>query len=249
LCGKPGKALHLAKGVLDSSVSHGHPVSLCITYLYTATVVLWLRELDWAERLIETLIEVADRYQLKPYRTGGMALKGELLLAKGKTTAALALLKAVLEPLQAEQLNIMLLPAMRAYAEGLARTSEVEAAEGVISNLVTRALTDSPTYLLPELLRTQGEIALLRDPRNKAAAEAYYRKAIEQAQTDGAVGWELRAAISLAKLWLKSARPDEAEELLDRCLSMFTEGADDVGDVAEARNLLRVARDRPRTRS
>lgn len=235
LCGKPAKALQLAKGVLDSSVSHGHPVSLCITYLYTATVVLWLQEYDRAEGLIETLIEVANKYQLKPYRTGGMALKAELLLARGSTSAALALMKAVLEPLQAEQLNIILLPTMRAYAEALARTGDLEAGEAVISRLVMRARTDSPTYLLPELLRTQGEIVLRRDDQ---AAEECYRQAIEQAQIDGALGWELRASISLAKLCVKSARFSEAEQLLDRCLSNFIETLDDLGDVAEARKLI-----------
>lgn len=240
LCGKPEKALRLAKQVLDSSVAQGHPVSLCITYLYTATVVLWLRDLDWAEILIETLIEVANKYQLKPYRTGGMGLKGELLLARGKTDAGVALIKAVIEPLQIEQLNIMLIPTMRAYAEGLARLSQTEEAERTIAGLVEKAEAGSPTYLLPELIRTQGDVVLAREQRDAHRAEAHYRKAIAQAQTDGALGWELRAAISLARLWHQVDRVREATELLDRTLSMFTEGFE-TGDLVEAREFLQLA--------
>ena len=237
LRGTPEKALHLAKQVLDASVAQSHPVSLCITYLYTATVVLWLRELEWADGLIETLIEVASKHQLKPYRTGGMALKGELLLARGLTEEGVALIKAVLEPLRAEQLNIMLVPTLRAYAEGLARLGAVEEAERTIVNLVERAETASPTYLLPELLRTRGDIILAGQPRDEQGAEACYRRAVAQAQTDGALGWELRAAISLARLLQQGNRPGEAAELLEQTLSMFTEGFE-TGDLINARELL-----------
>jgi predicted ATPase/DNA-binding winged helix-turn-helix (wHTH) protein len=237
LRGTPEKALLLAKQILDASVAQSHPISLCITYLYTTTVVLWLRDLDWAERLIETLIEVANKHQLKPYSTGGTALKGELLLARGQTEAGLAVIEAVLEPLRAEQLNIMLAPTLRAYAEGLARLGEVEEAEKTIADLIERAESASPTYLLPELLRTRGDIIIARAPRDEQAAEACYRRAIAQAQSDGALSWELRAVISLARLLQQGSRLGEAVELLEHALSRFTEGFE-TGDLVEARELL-----------
>jgi predicted ATPase/DNA-binding winged helix-turn-helix (wHTH) protein len=237
LRGAPEKALRLAKQVLETSVAQRHPVSLCITYLYTATVVLWLRDLEWAERLIETLIEVANKHQLKPYSTGGMALKGELLIVRGRTEAGVAIIKAVLEPLRTQQLNIMLVPTLRAYAEGLARLGEVEEAERTIAALVQRAETVSPTYLLPELLRTRGNILLARSPRDEHGVEVCYRRAIAQAQSDGALGWELRAAISLARLLQHGNRLGEAAELLEHTLSMFTEGFA-TGDLVEAHELL-----------
>jgi hypothetical protein len=70
LCGFPEKALRLAEQVFDASIAQNHPVSTCIAYLYTTMVVLWSRDLDWAEGLIEILIEVASKHQLMPYRTG-----------------------------------------------------------------------------------------------------------------------------------------------------------------------------------
>jgi predicted ATPase len=148
-------------------------------------------------------------------------------------------MKAVIEPLQVEQLNIMLIPTMRAYAEGLARLSQVEEAERMIAGLIERAEGGSPTYLLPELIRTQGDIVLVREPRDVHRAEAHYHKAIAQAQTDGALGWELRAAISLARLWHQADRVRDATELLDRTLSMFTEEFE-TGDLVEARDLLQL---------
>jgi len=239
LCGAPEKARRLAKQVLDASVAQNHPVSLCIAYLYTTYVVLWLRDLDWAEGLIEGLIEVATNHQLTPYRTGGVALKGELLLARGQVEPGVALLQGALEPLRAEHLDIALMPALRAYAEGLARMGNVEEAERTIGHLVERAETSSPTYLLPELLRTQADVMLSRQPGNEARAEACYRKAIARAQSDGALGWELRAANSLARLWIRADRLGEARALLEHALSLFTEGFE-TGDLLDTRELLQL---------
>ena len=238
LCGFPDKAHHLAQRVLDAAIAQDHPVSMCIAYLYTTIVILWLRDLDWAERLIETLIEIAGKHQLKPYNTGGMALKGELLLARGETDAAVALLKSVVEPLRAEQLTIVRTPAMRAYAEGLARIGDFDEAESTIAGLVEYAETVSPTYLLPELLRTQGDILLASQSWDTRRADGCYRKAYAQAVTDGAVGWELRAAISLARLWRETESGADGAELLQRTLSKFPEGVE-TGDLVEARRLLR----------
>jgi predicted ATPase len=237
LCGMPDRARRLARHVLDQAIAHGHPVSLCITYLYTTSVVLWLRDLEWAEGLIDSLIELATKHQLLPYKTGGLALKGELLLMQGRTDGGVALLHSVLEPLAAEQLNIVLAPALRAYAEGLARTDDVEKAEGIIRELVDRAETTSPTYLLPELLRTQADVMLACRPDDLAGVESCYRRAIARAQSDGALGWELRAANSLASLLIQANRAEEARSLLERTLSAFTEGFE-ASDLAQAYELL-----------
>ncbi|WP_445221483.1 ATP-binding protein [Bradyrhizobium sp. Pa8] len=236
LCGLPDTALRRAAEVIEASGGESHPVSACIAYLYTTIVVLWARELDWVERLTEALIVVAGRHQLKPYRTGGMALKGELLVARGEVAAGVAVLKGVLDPLRAEQLTIMRMPAMRAYAEGLARLGDVEQAQTVIADLVEQAQA-RPTYLLPELLRTQGDIMLAGCPEDGTRAEECYRKALAQAKTDGALGWELRAALSLARLWRRSERAADAAELLQRTLSKFTEGFETV-DLVDARQMI-----------
>ncbi|KGT80342.1 hypothetical protein MA20_06885 [Bradyrhizobium japonicum] len=236
LCGFPETALRRAAEVLDASTAQNHPVSTCIAYLYTTIVVLWARDLDWAERLIDTLIDVASKHQLKPYRTGGVALKGELLVARGQTEAGVALLKGVLEPLQAEQLAIIRTPALRAYAEGLARVGDVVQAESVIADLIEQAAA-SPTYLLPELLRTQGDIMVARRPEDRRPAEECFRKALGQARTDGALGWELRAALSLARLWRQTERAADGAELLQQILSGFTEGFK-TADLVDARRML-----------
>ena len=160
---------------------------------------------------------------------------------QGRTDGGVALLQSVVEPLRVEQLNIVLAPTLRAYAEGLACMGDRERSEAIIWELIDRAETTSPTFLLPELLRTQADVMLACRPDDLAGAEAGYRRAIARAKSDGALGWELRAANSLASLLIRARRPEEACSLLERTLSAFTEGFG-VGDLAQAEALLQSSR-------
>lgn len=247
LCGTPEKARRYSTRVIDASAAEGHPVSLCIAYLYTAPVVLWLRDFEWAEQLSDALIALATKYQLKPYLTGGLAVKGELLVLHGEVEAGVRLLREALSSLQTAQLNIVRTNALRAYTEGLARLGRVEEANQLIVEAIDHAEHGFPTTMQPDLIRTRGEVELARG--NHEAAEACYSQAIARARGNGALGWELRSAISLARLWLDRNRRDDARVLLEQMIAKFTEGFG-AGDLLEAEQLLmRAAIQSPATRA
>jgi predicted ATPase len=71
------------------------------------------------------------------------------------------------------------------------------------------------------------------------AAEASFREAISIAQHQSAKIWELRAAMSMARLWHDQGKRDEARELLASVYGWFTEGFDTL-DMKEAKKLLGV---------
>src|SRR5262252_9450765 len=83
----------------------------------------------------------------------------------------------------------------------------------------------------------RGEILLKRDPANKAPAEEVFRTAIAIAQQQKARTFELRAAMSLARLWRDQGKRDSARDLLAPVYGWFTEGFDTL-DLREARALL-----------
>jgi len=68
-------------------------------------------------------------------------------------------------------------------------------------------------------------------------AEACFRQALEVARRQGAKSWELRAALSLSRLWQRQGKPAEARQLLSEIYAWFTEGFD-TADLQEARTLL-----------
>jgi predicted ATPase len=95
---------------------------------------------------------------------------------------------------------------------------------------------DEP-YWDAELLRVRGDALLGRDRAALGAAEASYTHALEIARGQEAKLLELRAASSLARLWVGMGRRSEARELLAPVYEWFTEGYDTL-DLQEAKRLL-----------
>jgi predicted ATPase len=87
------------------------------------------------------------------------------------------------------------------------------------------------------LHRVRGEILLKRDPANAAPAEQAFLTAITVAQQQMAKSFELRAAMSMARLWRDQGKRDEARDLLAPVYGWFTEGFD-TRDLKEAKALL-----------
>jgi predicted ATPase len=88
-----------------------------------------------------------------------------------------------------------------------------------------------------EVNRIAGEIALMSPERDAAKAEGYFERALAVARQQQAKSWELRAAMSLARLWRDQCKVQQARELLAPVYDWFTEGFD-TSDLKEAKVLL-----------
>ena len=88
-----------------------------------------------------------------------------------------------------------------------------------------------------EVNRIAGEIALLSSDTDTAKAEAYFERALAVARRQQAKSWELRAAMSMARLWRDQGKPQQARELLSPVYVCFTEGFEML-DLEEAKALL-----------
>ena len=85
--------------------------------------------------------------------------------------------------------------------------------------------------------RIAGEMVLQSPQPDAAKAEAYFERALAVARTQRAKSWELRTAMSIARLWRDQGKRDEARDLLAPVYDWFTEGFDTL-DLKEARALL-----------
>jgi predicted ATPase len=86
-----------------------------------------------------------------------------------------------------------------------------------------------------EVNRIAGEVALIEP--DVAKAEAYFERALAVARKQQAKSWELRAAMSMARLWRDQGKPQQGRELLAPVYGWFTEGFDTL-DLKEAKALL-----------
>ena len=122
----------------------------------------------------------------------------------------------------------------------LTRLAEAQALDGATLealDTVELALEGNPEELVfrPNTLWYRGALRLKMGQNE--LAEADFRDAIRMAQRMSAKGWELRAAMSLARLWRDQGRPRQAYDLLAPVYSWFTEGLDTL-DLKEAKTLL-----------
>jgi predicted ATPase len=88
-----------------------------------------------------------------------------------------------------------------------------------------------------ELHRLKGELLLAESPDQAAAAEGCFRQALAIAGRQQSKAWELRATVSLARLWQRQGRRDEAREALAAVYHTYTEGFA-TPDLVDARVLL-----------
>jgi predicted ATPase len=120
-----------------------------------------------------------------------------------------------------------------AYAE----LDQFDDAWGCIGEAMTAVETTKEKWCEAEIHRLAGEIALKSPERDTAKAEAYFERALPVARQQQAKSWELRAAMSLARLWRSQGKPQQARELLAPVYGWFTEGFD-TRDLKEAKALL-----------
>ena len=121
----------------------------------------------------------------------------------------------------------------RAYAE----LGQFDDAWRSISDAMTAVETTKERLWEAEVNRMAGEIALKLPQLGPSQAEAYFERALSVARAQQAKSWELRAAMSMARLWRGRAKRNEARDLLAPVYGWFTEGFDTL-DLKEAKTLL-----------
>ena len=132
----------------------------------------------------------------------------------------------------------MWMPLWLSYlARANAEIGQFDAAKRCIGETMTAVETAKERWCEAEAHRIAGEIALLSPEPDAAKAEAYFNHAFAAARAQEAKSWELRAAMSMARLWRQQGKRDEARDLLVPVYGWFTEGFD-TRDLKEAKTLL-----------
>jgi predicted ATPase len=122
-------------------------------------------------------------------------------------------------------------------AEAYERTGQVEAGRGVLAEALALVGTTEERWWEAELHRLTGELLLARSTENAVEVEACFHQALDIARRQEAKSLELRAAMSLSRLWQQQGKRQEAHDLLAEVYAWFTEGFD-TADLQEAKALL-----------
>ena len=239
LQGFPDQAIRTAQRTIENARAKDHTILLCYVLSTAACpVALWIGDLAAAEYYVSMLLEHSAKLAMKVWQAGGRCLKGALLLKRGEDDNGLRLLRTALDELRDAGFLLRCTAFLGALAEGLAGNGQIAEGLAVVEEALARSESSEERWWIAELLRVKGELVLLENgPEAAAAAEDHFRKALDWARRQGALSWELRAATSLARMWRDQARIREARELLGSTYDRFTEGFE-TADLKTAKQLL-----------
>jgi predicted ATPase/DNA-binding winged helix-turn-helix (wHTH) protein len=237
LRGHAQRAVTLARQVIDEVAMPSHPVEKCSLLILCEAIFIWNGEWEEARDHLDVLSAHVERHSLASHVGMAMALRGELLVKTGRPEEGCRLLRRAASALK-DVSNASLDTAFAgALAEGLAATDELRDALSTVESAIMEAEHRGGTFNLPELLRIKGVLLASRSPTDASIVDDTLSRAVEVARRQGALTWELRATMELARGRLK--RDGAAEHLRDLSVvcAKFTDGMQ-APDLQAARKLL-----------
>jgi predicted ATPase len=216
----------------------GHAATLILALTYTSIVdVLRCANYATAKPTNDELVALADEKGAVFWKTGGTLLRGHLIALAGEAEEGVQIITSSMAALRATGAK-MFVPFMLAHlSTAYIEIGHFDNAWRSISEAMTHIKTTKERWLEAEVNRVAGQVALCSPEHDAAKAQSHFERALAVARQQQAKSWELRAAMSLARLWRDQGKVSEARELLAPVYGWFTEGFDTL-DLKEAKKLL-----------
>jgi predicted ATPase len=236
LLGYPLAALSDVTQAAEDAHKMGQAAPLLIGLTITSVTLILRRDELAAHAQSDKVVALAHDKSSVFWRQFGLLNKGSIQAIAGESLDAIRIMTAGLAALQVGETvwrpwycsNLA-----RAYADA----GQLEDAWRCIDEASAAMEKANERWCEAEIYRIAGEIALRSPQPDAATAEAHFERALAVARQQQAKSWELRAAMSLARLWRDQGKPQQARELLAPVYGWFTEGFD-THDLKEAKALL-----------
>jgi predicted ATPase len=190
-----------------------------------------------AEPALEEVIALADAKGAPFVKALAMLNRSWILSLTGKASEAIQMLTSWIGAYRSTGATIYAPLHLSILARATAEVGEFPGAWRYVDEAMAAIETTKESWFEAEANRIAGEIALLSPAPNSAKAQEYFDRALQIARQQKAKSWELRAAMSMARLWRDQGKRTEARDLLAPIYGWFTEGFDTL-DLKEAKALL-----------
>jgi predicted ATPase len=226
LRGYPDQATEQARSSLEEAIATGYEPLICQALrLAICPVALMTGDLTAAERDIARLADIADAFSAPFWKTAARSFEGKLAIMRGKFERGTTLVRAELDASERTGWTNWYPEFLGVYAEGLSGLGRFSEAVAAIDQALVRADQGGERYHLAELLRLKGEFLLARSGGAQTTAiDDCFHAALTIARQQGALFFELRAALSVARWRLRQERHAEAKHNLPAVYDRFTEG-------------------------
>lgn len=244
LRGYPNQAQRQLEHVLRLALELAHPYTLAVAHTLAAVGYQLLREELAVATQAEAGVIVATKYGLPFWVASGTFLVGWGQVCQGKVDDGIEQMRSGLASMKKLDAPIHRAHFLTLLAEATGNTGGISPALLLVDEALTHVATSGERFYEAEIYRLKGELTLRQEkqkakdkrqkakipntqhltPNTQAEAEACFLKAIDIAQQQQAKSLELRAAMSLARLWQRQGKTHEAHPLLANIYHWFTEG-------------------------
>ena len=235
--GYPSQAMQRSQEALVLAQELSHPYSLTVAQSWAAHLHHRRREVPAVQAQADALLTLATTQGFSLMAGFGTCWRGWVLAIQGEGEAGLAQLYQGLVAIRATGAEQWWLLFLVVLAEAAGHAGQVEEGLRRLAEALTMLEASRHGDLLAEAYRLQGTFLLRRDVPDVAQAETCLQQSLSIARRQQAKSWELRAAMSLARLWQQQGKRSAAYEILAPVYGWFTEGFD-TADLQEAKALL-----------
>jgi predicted ATPase len=235
--GYPEQAVQRSHKALALAQEMQHPFSKALAQAYTVMLQQFRREPHTANAHAEVAIALCIEHDFAYYRAWAMIIQGWCLRRREQPEAGVTQLQEGLTALRATGGEVRLSYYLALLAEAHGEDNQPAVGLRLLTEAFTHQATTQERWTEAELYRLKGELLLKQTPHDKQQAEACFQQALAVARRQQAKSWELRTAMSLARLWQQQGKRAEARGLLAPIYGWFTEGFD-TADLQEAKALL-----------
>jgi predicted ATPase len=248
LLGYPGQARGQGQRALELARELDHPLSLAFAQTNLAFIHILRHEVEAALALAEACTHLSTEYGLSHILAAAAFCRGWALTRQGQAEAGLAHIRQSIEDGQAGG-GVLLPPQLAMLAEMYGLAGQPAAGLPLLDQAEAAAERSGVRWYDAEIHRLRGDLlqaersaaqAVHKEGADVAEVEAHYQQAIQVARQQEAKSWELRAVMSLCRLWHSQGLQDrrkEAHQRLTKIYGWFSEGFD-TGDLQEAKGLL-----------
>jgi len=237
LLGYPEQALAHIHAALALAHELSHPFSLAAVRCWAAYVYQFRWDAPAVYEQAEAAVALSIEQGFPFWAAAGTILRGWALAIQGQGAEGLSQVRQGIAAYRATEAPLLLAYYCTLLADVSAHLGQPEGGLQALVEAHARMEQQEERYWEAEVYRLRGVLLLRQPGAPQAEAEAWVQRALDVARRQEAKSLELRAAMSLCRLWQQQGKRSEAQALLAPIYGWFTEGFD-TADFQEAKTLL-----------
>jgi predicted ATPase len=236
--GYPAASRNDADRAVKDAREIGHDATLMYALWWASWTHILNRTYVAAQPLLDELAALADEKEDTLFwKATAIAFRGALFALTGKASDAVREITSGMASLRSTGAALYEPWHLYHLAMAYAELGQPDDARRCVDDAIDKVERSKEKWCEAEVIRIAGEVALKSPARDTQKAEKYFERALSVARQREMRSWELRAAMSMARLWRDKGKVRQARELLAPIYEWFTEGFD-TRDLKEAKALL-----------